>query len=80
MFGTTPCNSFFLPSVNLRLGTLIGMSKNYSHTKVHLAIFRNDVIITSFLMFCNPFVSCLILLEFCTEKLLGIRNQNPNVC
>ena len=34
VFGTTQCNSFIWPSINLKLGTSIGMSKKYSHTKI----------------------------------------------
>ena len=47
------------------------MSKTYLHTENCSAIFRNDVIMTSFLIFYNFFVSCLIWLKFCTKMLLG---------
>ena len=72
MFGTTSCNSFIWPSINLKLGTSIGMTKKYSHW----AIFRNDITMMSFPIFCNFFVSCLILLKFRTEVPLGITNKN----
>ena len=80
VFGSTPCNSFIWPSINLKLGTSIGMSKKYSHTKNCEAIFRNDVTMTSFPIFCNFFVSCPILLKFCTEMPLGISNKNTKFC
>ena len=34
LFGTIPCNSFIWPSINLKLGASIGMSRKYSHTKI----------------------------------------------
>ena len=78
--GTTPCNSFIWPSLNLKLVTSIGMSKNYSHTKTCWAIFLNDVTMTSFPIFFNFFVSCLILRKFSTEMLLAITNKSTKFC
>ena len=46
------------------------MSKTYSQTENCRPSFRNDFIMTSFLIFCNFFVSCQICLKFCTEMLL----------
>ena len=38
VFGTTPCNSFIWPSINLKLGTSIGMSKKYSQKIAELLL------------------------------------------
>ena len=78
VFGTTPCNSFIWPSINLKLGTSIGMSKKYSQkiAELLLEMTCNDVISH----FCNFFVSCPIFLKFCTEMLIGITNKNTKFC
>ena len=80
VFGTTLCYSFIWPSINLKLGTSIRMTKSYSHTKKCWAIFRNDVTMTSFCIFCNFIFSCPILLKFCTEMLPGITSKNTKFC
>ena len=80
VFGITPSSSFILPPIKLKLATVMGMSKNYSHTNIYSATFKNEVIITSFLIFSNFFVSRPILLKFGTEMLFSITNKNAKFC
>ena len=35
MFGITPCNSFILPPIKLKFGTVIGMNRSYSRTNIY---------------------------------------------
>ena len=51
VFGTTPVILLFDLEINLKLGTSIGISKNYSHTKI-VELFFEMMSFTIFATFC----------------------------